>query len=147
MTTNPAFNPVLLDIPDRFETERLLVRAPRPGDGAVLNASINETLEDLRRFPASMPWAMEDRTEEKAEEFCRRSAANWILRADFSMLLFRRDTGEHAGNCGLHRRGEREELAGSRTARLRSRGNAQERALRPRWHEKGDALIRDDALA
>jgi RimJ/RimL family protein N-acetyltransferase len=101
--SEPTFNPVLLDIPDQLETERLLLRAPRPGDGAILNASILETLEDLRRYPASMSWAMEERTEDKAEDFCRRGAANWILRADFSMLLFLRDGGEHAGNCGLHR--------------------------------------------
>ncbi len=103
MTTEPAFNPVLLDIPDSFETERLLLRAPRPGDGAILNASVIETLDDLRRYPASMIWAMEEPRVERTEEFCRRGAANWIIRADFPMLLFHRDTGEHAGNCGLHR--------------------------------------------
>lgn len=103
MTTKPAFNPVLLDIPDHLETERLLVRAPRPGDGALLNASVIETLEILRQYPASMPWALEDQPVEKTEEYCRRGAASWVLRADFPMLFFRRDTGEHAGNCGLHR--------------------------------------------
>jgi len=103
MATEPALNPVLLDIPDSLETERLLIRAPRPGDGAIVHASAVETLDDLRRYPASMPWAMEDPSVERMEDFCRRGAANWILRADFPMLLFRRDTGEHAGNCGLHR--------------------------------------------
>lgn len=103
MEPKPAFNPVLLSIPDHIETERLLIRAPRPGDGAVVNASVLETLEDLRRYPASMLWAMEDQPVEKTEEYVRRGAANWIIRADFPMLLFRRDTGEHAGNCGIHR--------------------------------------------
>jgi len=103
MENKQPFNPVLLDIPDEFETERLLVRAPRPGDGAVINASVLETLDDLRRFPASMPWAMEDQPVEKTEEYARRGAANWIIRADFPMIAFRRDSGEHVGNCGLHR--------------------------------------------
>ena len=103
MSTEPAFNPVLLDIPDHFGTERLLLRAPRPGDGPVVHASVLETLDDLRRYPASMTWAMEEPSVEKSEEYCRRGAANWIIRADFPMLLFRRDTGEHAGSCGLHR--------------------------------------------
>ena len=103
MTAEQAFNPVLLDIPDQFETERLLLRAPRPGDGRILNASVIETLQDLRRYPASMIWAIEEQSVAKAEEFCRRGAANWIIRADFPLQLFRRDTGEHAGNCGLHR--------------------------------------------
>ena len=103
MTTRPDFNPVLLEIPARFDTERLEVRAPRPGDGEVVNASVRETLEDLRRYPASMLWAMEDQPVEKTEEFARRGAANWIIRADFPMLAFRRDSGEHVGNVGLHR--------------------------------------------
>ena len=103
MTDTPAFNPVLLDIADHIETERLLIRAPRPGDGSMLHASVLETLDDLRRYPASMPWAMEEQSVAKTEEYVRRGAANWVIRADFPMLLFRRDTGEHAGNCGIHR--------------------------------------------
>lgn len=80
-----------------------MLRAPRPGDGAVLIASVLETLDDLRRFPSSMAWAMGEQTAEQAEDFCRSSAANWILRKDFPFLLFLRETGEHVGNCGLHR--------------------------------------------
>jgi RimJ/RimL family protein N-acetyltransferase len=101
--TDSAFNPILLDFPDHLETGRLLLRAPRPGDGAMLNASILETLDDLRRYPASMPWALEELPVAKTEEFCRHGAAHWLLRTDLPMLLFRRDNGEHAGNCGLHR--------------------------------------------
>lgn len=103
MQTRPPFNPVLLDIPDRIETERLLIRAPRPGDGAVIHASVVETLDDLRRYPASMPWTMEQPSVEKSEEHARRGAANWIIRADFPVFAFLRTTGEHACNCGLHR--------------------------------------------
>ena len=103
MQARSAFNPVLLDVPDQFATERLVMRAPRPDDGPVVNASLLETLEDIRRFPASMIWAMEEQPVEKSEEFARRGAASWLLRADFPMLGFRRDTGEHVLNCGLHR--------------------------------------------
>lgn len=103
MNDGPAFNPVLLDIPDRFETPRLHVRAPRPGDGAMVHASVVETLEDLRRYPASMLWAMQEQTVDTSEEFARRGAAGWILRADLPMLALHRDSGEHVGNVGLHR--------------------------------------------
>jgi RimJ/RimL family protein N-acetyltransferase len=103
MDAKPAFNPVLLDIPDRIETERLLLRAPRPGDGAMVNASVLETLDDLRRYPASMSWAMQEQPVGATEEYCRRGAASWILRADFPMLALWRNSGEHAGNVGLHR--------------------------------------------
>jgi RimJ/RimL family protein N-acetyltransferase len=62
-----------------------------------------ETLDDIRRYPASMMWAMEEQSVEKTEEYVRRGAANWIIRADFPMIAFCRDTGEHVANCGLHR--------------------------------------------
>lgn len=103
MDAKPAFNPVLLDIPDRIETERLLLRAPRPGDGAALYASVLETLDDLRRYPASMLWAMSEQLAESTEEYVRRGAANWIIRADFPMLVLDRESGQHVGNVGLHR--------------------------------------------
>ena len=88
MEAKAAFNPVLLNIPDHFETERLLMRAPRPGDGAIVNESLLQTLEDIPCFPASMIWAMEDQPVEKTEEFARRGAASWLLRADFPMFAF-----------------------------------------------------------
>jgi hypothetical protein len=98
-----AFNPVLLELPDRIETARLLVRAPRLGDAPTVYASVVEALEEMRRFPASMNWAMEEPAVQESEEFCRQGAANWLLRTDFPMLIFRRDNGAHIGNGGLHR--------------------------------------------
>jgi len=103
MESKPAFNPVLLDLPERLDTEQLLLRPLRPGDGSTIHASVLETLDDLRRFPASMSWAMSEHLAETAEEYARRGAANWIIRADFPMLALHRDNGEHVGNVGLHR--------------------------------------------
>jgi hypothetical protein len=51
-----VFDPLLLDLPDHFETERLQIRAPRAGDGAAVYEATVETLEDLRRFPSSLSW-------------------------------------------------------------------------------------------
>ncbi len=33
--------------PDAFETERLLIRSPMPGDGPELYAAVRESMEDL----------------------------------------------------------------------------------------------------
>jgi RimJ/RimL family protein N-acetyltransferase len=101
--TSVIFDPLLLDIPDQFETERLWIRAPRAGDGKVVHAATVETLEDLRRFPSSIRWAAEKPTVERAESFCRRSAALWLLRADLPMLLFNKADEDFVGGTGLHR--------------------------------------------
>jgi RimJ/RimL family protein N-acetyltransferase len=96
-------DPLLFDFPDSFESERLVIRAPRPGDGrAVYDASV-ETLADLRAFPASLPWAMAEPSVELSESFCGTGHANFIQRKDLPMLLIERGSGSLVGASGLHR--------------------------------------------
>ncbi len=45
---------ILLEFPEEFETERLMIRSPFWGDGAELNAAIQESIKELRPW---MPWA------------------------------------------------------------------------------------------
>src|SRR5512145_1492758 len=98
MTGHP--NPILLDFPDHFETERLLLRAPRAGDGAVVNAAIIESLEKLRPW---MPWAHPAPAVTDTETHSRRMAARFILREDLPLYLFRKSDGLFVGGSGLHR--------------------------------------------
>jgi ribosomal-protein-serine acetyltransferase len=65
-------DPVLLDFPDHFETERLLLRAPRPGDGAAGNAAICASIAELKTW---MPWAQITPTVAETEAVYRRGAA------------------------------------------------------------------------
>ena len=98
--TAPVLNPLLLDIPDTFESERLIIRAPRPGDGAAANEAIRESLDALRPW---MPWATPAPTPQDTEGVYRRGAARWLTREDFPMLLFRKEDGLFVGGSGLHR--------------------------------------------
>ena len=45
-------NPILKDLPDRFETERLLIRSPHPGDGRALYEAVNESLTGAQTVDA-----------------------------------------------------------------------------------------------
>ncbi len=45
--------PILQEFPDRFESERLLIRAPQPGDGAEVHAAISESLDELCGAPGT----------------------------------------------------------------------------------------------
>ena len=94
--------PILLDFPDSFETERLLIRAPRAGDGQAMNAAISESIDNLKRW-LPMPWTQNVQTVAETEELVRRWVALWILREDFRLGLFRKTDGLYAGGCGLHR--------------------------------------------
>ena len=90
-------DPLLIDIPERLETERLVLRPPRAGDGRMLNDAIRVWL----------PWAGTLPSVEESEAHCRRQQARFILREDFVLLVFLRsadgDEGELVGGTGLHR--------------------------------------------
>ena len=92
--------PVLLDLPETIETQRLVLRAQRPGDGAALNEAILETWETLHR---TMPWAREQPSVAESEAKARQMHAAFVTRADLPMLVFRKDTGTFVGGTGLHR--------------------------------------------
>jgi ribosomal-protein-serine acetyltransferase len=92
--------PILLDIPDFFESERLVLRAPRPSDGDALNAAVIESLAELRPW---MPWAMTAPTLADSEEYVRRSAVKYAAREDLPLLLWQRATGALVGGSGMHR--------------------------------------------
>jgi ribosomal-protein-serine acetyltransferase len=94
-------NPLLLDFPDRFETERLTIRSPRPGDGAELNAAIRDSKAALEKW---MPWAAgEIPTVEESEANVRRAYTQFLLREDLRLSLFLKGSDTMVGSSGLHR--------------------------------------------
>lgn len=92
--------PVLLDLPDAIETDRLVLRSPLPGDGPAMNAAILDTWGALHRW---MPWARERPTVEQTEQIARQHRASFITRADLPMFMFLRDGKTVVGSTGLHR--------------------------------------------
>jgi RimJ/RimL family protein N-acetyltransferase len=92
-------NPILMDIPEVIESERLILRCPRAGDGSVLFESAEASRAELNPW---MPWS-EKQTLEEAELFARRAHAEFILRESLGFIIFRKSDGAHVGNTGLHR--------------------------------------------
>lgn len=93
-------NPILLDFPDSFETERLTIRAPRPGDAPAVVEAVIESLDALRPW---MPWAREAPTIEDAEIRIRKAVAKWITREDLLLHLYLKGSDTWVGGSGLHR--------------------------------------------
>lgn len=96
MPENP--DPVLLDIPDQFETERLILRVPRAGDGPAIYEGVLETLDSLRRW---MPWALPEPTVDYYETYARNSAVAFLRREAMALLMFRKSDGLYLGGHGL----------------------------------------------
>ena len=93
-------DPILLDFPDEFESERLIIRAPRPGDGPALNEAITESLENLKPW---MPWAQQAPSVEESEKTVRQGVARWAKHEDLWLMLIRKVDGRWIGGSGLHR--------------------------------------------
>ena len=87
------------DIPEAFESERLLIRVPRPGDGAMINAAALESLEELRPW---LPWASPPPTVEQNEDFARASYADFLMRKRMNLLLLLKESKELVGGSSLH---------------------------------------------
>jgi RimJ/RimL family protein N-acetyltransferase len=90
------------DVPLAFETERLLLRCPRPADAAIVHASVVETLPMLRRFPASFPWAMGEPSIATTERYCIDAQERYLARTEFALLAFAKADAAHVGNLALH---------------------------------------------
>ena len=77
-------SPLLLHVPDSFESERLLIRAPQPGDGTEVHAAITESLAELRPW---MPWAHPGQSVDDVEANVRHAAAEFIARRHWDALI------------------------------------------------------------
>jgi RimJ/RimL family protein N-acetyltransferase len=96
--------PLLEPVPERIDTDRLIIRLARSDDAPALNAAVCESLGDLRVY---MPWAQTAPSLAQSEADCRRMQGKFLLREDLAMFMFERraDGGEGAyvGGTGLHR--------------------------------------------
>ena len=90
---------LLLDFPESFESDRLTIRAPRPTDGAEINAAVHETFDDLKLW---MPWAQQMPTLEESESYVRRAQCQFLAREELTLFLFLKGTNTMVGSSGLH---------------------------------------------
>ena len=101
--SNPSVDPVLRDVPELMESARLRIRPPRAGDGQMIFEAIAESIAGLRRFPASMPWALAEPSVVNAEKYCRDAYADFLARRDLPLLLLLKEREILVGSSGLHR--------------------------------------------
>ena len=90
--------PILMDFPESFETERLLIRSPLPGDGPELHAAVRESIEELTPW---MPWPKEHRTVDDSEASARRARVAFLQRSELRMHLYLKGTDTLVGSSGL----------------------------------------------
>lgn len=90
---------ILRDFPHSFDSERLTIRCPLPGDGADLLAAIVESQTELAPW---LPWAVGEQKLEDVEANVRRGHTRFLAREDLWLMLFLRGTNTVVGGSGLH---------------------------------------------
>jgi ribosomal-protein-serine acetyltransferase len=91
--------PILLDLPDQFETERLILCAPKPGDGGIINEAIKESHAELKPW---LTWADPLPTVERSEEMNRLSIAQYIRREVLRLNVLQKSDRLFVGVTSLH---------------------------------------------
>ncbi len=92
-------DPMLIDIPTEFYTERLYMRMPKPGDGIMVHEAIAASLDELRPW---MLFANVERDLSDTELGVREAHAKFITRDDLRMYVFLKDSMQFIGSSGLH---------------------------------------------
>lgn len=97
---NYSIDPILIPVPESFESSRLLIRSAAWGDGAAVHEAVQESAAELRHW---MPWAQQVPSVEESEVSIRKSRLQFLERSDIRLLLFHKKTGQLIGSSGLHR--------------------------------------------
>lgn len=90
---------LLIEIPEKLETGRIILAATRAGHGAAVNEAILESFTELKAW---MPWAGQVQTLEDSEKHCREAQAKWHSREMIDFCFFARRDGRFVGKGGLH---------------------------------------------
>lgn len=87
--------------PDRFATDRFVLRSYFPGDGPLLAEATNSSYEHLRVF---MDWAQPHQSDRAAEQLVRTFRGRYLLAEDFVLGIFTLDEAQLLGGTGYHLR-------------------------------------------
>lgn len=92
-------NPILKEFPHQFETDRLLIRMPKQGDGKALYEAVQASTKELKPW---MPFDQINQTEEETEIKIRKSIVKFLKREGLKLLAYHKDTGDFICSTGLH---------------------------------------------
>ncbi|NOU97145.1 GNAT family N-acetyltransferase [Paenibacillus sp. LMG 31456] len=91
--------PIMIDFPEEFYTERLVIRMPKPGDGKVVFEAVNASIVELKPW---MKFAQNEQTEYDFEVEVREAHVRFLSRENLRFLVFLKETGQFVATSSLH---------------------------------------------
>jgi len=86
-----------------WQTPRMWLRCPMPGEGVCLYQAVASTLDQLRQWPDSLPWAQQPQSADISEDYCQTCYASWVMGLRWPLLMWDTDSGRLVGSIGFHR--------------------------------------------
>jgi RimJ/RimL family protein N-acetyltransferase len=86
-------------LPEQIESDRLIIRVARPGDGAAFNEAITESLAELAPW---LGWVTPPPTLEASESSCLAAYERFLRNEDLMAFFFLKEDATLIGGSGLH---------------------------------------------
>ena len=87
-------------LPAQLESERLLIRVARPGDGAMFSEAILDSHAELAPW---LGWVTPPPSPDEAEARCVAAHQRFLRNEDLMAFFLTKDGGELVGGSGLHK--------------------------------------------
>ena len=87
---------------ESIDTDRFVLRVPRSTDGAAVHAAVADVIAQLRAWPGSWPWAVQEQSIAVSTAHCERARGNFEREQKWSLFVFDRTTESVVGNLEFH---------------------------------------------
>lgn len=92
-------DPILIDFPEQIQSERLILHAPKPGEGEEVNEAIRVSQKDLEPW---LDFARDVPSIDDTEISIRKARSKFLLRQGLRFHIYHRETGDFLGVVGLN---------------------------------------------
>ena len=87
---------------ESIDTDRFVLRVPRSTDGAAVHDAVADVIAQLRAWPGSWPWAVQEQSVAVSTAHCKRARENFENQQKWNLFVFDRKTEQVVGNAEFH---------------------------------------------
>lgn len=87
----------------QIENEQIVLSIVQESDAKDIYIAIKQTLHDLRKFPASLPWALDEPDLEASKAFCRSRIAALLTNENFVFTIRLKENNAFIGVIDIHK--------------------------------------------